>query len=130
MNWNHLFRASLRRMADDHDWMTGQCAAWAVAHQQLNPHLKFGMHYEQLSPEDREHEVVELGLEPDEAPTHRVQHVFTHDDQRAYDADGVHPMPYHGWDDSAFNLDYPDVEGTGMLEYGYIPDARDWIQGR
>lgn len=113
---------------DREQYMHGQCAAFAAAHQEVYPHLRFGLHYEKLSPEERENIMVEDGHEDlDDVETHQVQHVFTHDDHFAYDATGKHPMPYRGWDHTAFNQDYDDVEDTGMLEPGYQPEA-DWVR--
>jgi hypothetical protein len=100
------------------EFMTGQCAAWAIAHHQLHPDLRFGMHYEELSSEEQDKREIEDGYRP----TYEIQHVFTHDDNFAYDAEGAHPMPYNGWDRSEFDLTSEDVEMSGMLEPGYMPE--------
>lgn len=113
--------------ADDVDmYMHGQCAAFAAAHQEVYPHLQFGLHLEQLSEEDSMREADENGDEWDGERIYRVQHVFTHDDQYAYDAEGAHPMPFNEWDDSDFQVSFREVELTGMLEPGYMPE-RDFI---
>jgi hypothetical protein len=101
----------------------GQCAAFAVAHQAAHPQLRFGMHYEQLTEDEARRDADENGEAWDGTPGFRVQHVFTHDDLFAYDADGAHAMPFTGWDAAAFYLAFEDVETTGMFEPGYEPDA-------
>ena len=109
-------------------WLNEQCAAWALAHQQLNPELRLGLSYEQLSEAECRSEAAEDGEEWDGEPRYRAQHVFTHDDNFAYDAAGIHPMPYEEWDATYFDLDESDVEDTGLLEAGYVEDAEQWIR--
>lgn len=112
---------------ENDEWMTGQCAAWAIAHQQLHPDLRFGMHYEKMDDWDSEKEAEENGEEWDGTPAYEIQHVFTHDDNFAYDASGKHPMPYQGWDAQVFDLTEDDVRDSGMFESGYAPE-HEWLK--
>lgn len=125
--------------SDARKYTLGRCAAWAVAHQQEYPHLRFGMDWERLDPDDEDFGLIydqtedaELPEDLDEEPSPlngywRPQHIFTHDDKYFYDVEGAHPLsqlPH--WDDYTLNHDLHDVEMTGMLEPEYAPTA-EWI---
>jgi len=88
-------------------WMHGGCGDYARALHKQNPHLQFGIHVF-----DKPEEGEGWG---------DVVHVFTHDDDTAYDATGRHPLPYkfhnfHEW----YGLGEGDV--AGMLDAAYDDD--------
>lgn len=59
-------------------WQQGGCGTYACTLQQENPNLRFGALYR------------------DEENTSSAVHFFAHDDERAYDSAGQHPLPYRG----------------------------------
>lgn len=117
------------------DFMLGQCAAWATAHHETHPHLKFGIDWEHMTPDHPSYDweqAYEDGHEhhdPNAPEQWRVQHVFTHDDTYAYDVEGAHPLPHKQWDDVTLGHSREDVESTGMLECGYMPDQQ-WMRDK
>jgi len=84
--------------------MTGGCGDYARALHTRYPHLQFGLHVREKPAEGE--------------GWGDAIHIFTHDDKNAYDATGIHPLPYkfhnfHEW----YGLGQGDAES--MLETGY-----------
>jgi hypothetical protein len=112
-------------MPDD-DYMTGNCAAWALAHQREYPHLRMGIDWEHVGKGHPEWEptMEDNYLDPSDPDEQDhvfrwPQHVFTHDDHHAYDASGAHPLSGFGeWSEVTLNHS-PDsaksiAEGAGI----------------
>src|SRR3954452_22356221 len=99
--WNDRLRVAMRWMPNEEDvqdFTLGQCAAYAAAHQEAHPHLRFGVDWERMTPDHPSYDwedAYEQGYDRSNAPEQwRAQHIFTHDDKHAYDAEGIHPLPY------------------------------------
>jgi hypothetical protein len=153
-------------------WVYGECAAWAIAAQRKWPYLKIGIEHsvpyswsdalEDYCSDAQENEqsnldnlkdaeaemrsYIDPGSEGFESQT--VSHVYLHDDNNAYDAQGVHPLPvgekaHHSLLDRHDNYvhvldaDISDIYQTGLVnkrEYTNnrsseqsISDASEWI---
>ena len=103
----------------DDEYMHGQCAAWAVAHQREYPHLRFGIDWQRLTPDHPDWDEEDEGDE-----IWQPQHIFTHDDTHAYDVRGAHPLSdIKQWDDVTLNHSRNDVLSTGMHEMGWEPES-------
>ncbi len=103
----------------DDEYMHGQCAAWAVAHQREYPHLRFGIDWQRLTPDHPDWDEEDEGDE-----IWQPQHIFTHDDSYAYDVRGAHPLSdIKQWDDVTLDHSRNDVLSTGMHEMGWEPES-------
>lgn len=112
-------RTAIMANCSDDEYMTGQCAAWAIAHQREHPHLRLGIDWQRLTPDHPDWDEEDDGDE-----VWQPQHVFTHDDTYAYDVRGAHPLAeVKQWDDVTLNHSPEDVMATGMYEGGYEPSA-------
>jgi glutaredoxin-like protein NrdH len=102
------------------EYMHGQCAAWAVAHQREYPHLKFGIDWQRLTTDHPDWD----DEDGDDGEMWHPQHIFTHDDSHAYDVRGAHSLDQiKRWDDVTLNHSLDDVLGTGMHELGWEPES-------
>lgn len=110
------------------EYMRGQCAAWADAHQEEYPHLRFGVDWERMTPDHPSYKDYkeDMGEDPEDGEWWRPQHYFTHDDNHWYDVEGAHPLSeLPQWDRHTLNED--NVWFHGDLESGCKPDP-EWVR--
>lgn len=110
------------------EYMRGQCAAWADAHQDEYPHLRFGVDWERMTPDHPSYKDYkeDMGEDPEDGEWWRPQHYFTHDDNHWYDVEGAHPLSeLPQWDRHTLNED--NVWFHGDLESGSKPDP-EWVR--
>lgn len=85
-------------------WQTGDCGVYAVALIRSYPQLRLGT-------------IINQGT----APGHAL-HFFAHDEHRAYDSRGQHPLPYLSvWDSAAG--DYFSPESAARLGFRCVLNA-------
>jgi ribosomal protein S18 acetylase RimI-like enzyme len=107
---------------DEH--MNGECREWALWHKRYNPHLRIGIEWSLLEPEERDHPEDEMV----------VSHAFTHDDHWAYDARGAFPLAdwrkWKGWDDVTFNHEPSFIGGSDNYPRSHPTIATEGMAAR